>query len=535
MINILFLTAEPTDTCRLRLGKEHKEIQEQLLRQARRIYKLDVRMSSRPTDITQAIFDTNPQIVHFSGHGTDKGEICFEDENGLTATIPLEVISSLFKLSSKKVDCVILNACYSKPQAEKIADSIKYVIGMNKSISDKAAIKFSVGFYRALGNGLSIEEAFEYGKLELQLLKIPEEDTPELIHRSKSKTKNEKQEEVDQEIEVDFTVKVKQILKDTKLNVRGYNVPVAGGFGGLSTSYKLDTTDIDNAVAKLTRLNNNDAVFEVLEKIIGNQSEDINDCWKAVEILTRFNTPKGLKNITTLFKRLATGVKNETLYLHESCLRFINGVKNNSSKELKRESLEFAVMNCPTVQTRINALKLIVEASKINDDKVINLLISIADEESDAGLRRYAASELEKFNLRKYILPITDWLSEIDLNFRKVVASKIAMKYYSNLDFYEVSEIFHSEIDRDQKQILGDILLKINKGLAEKFVVSTLRAEKDENTILVLLSLCNKYQINDAQELIDEFQDDDSYSQQVKNMAQRYVQTMERLCNSRKT
>ncbi len=80
MIRILFLTADSTDTVRLRLQKELRDIKESL-RQAnlRSSFQLDYAFSVRPGDISQAILDFEPHIVHFSGHGTSTGELCFEE------------------------------------------------------------------------------------------------------------------------------------------------------------------------------------------------------------------------------------------------------------------------------------------------------------------------------------------------------------------------------------------------------------------------------------------------------------------------
>jgi hypothetical protein len=79
----------------------------------------------------------------------------------------------------------VLNACYSKFQAEAIARHIEYVIGMSKGIGDKAAIEFSVGFYSALGAGESIEFSYELGCNAIQLEGLPEELTPVLYKKGK--------------------------------------------------------------------------------------------------------------------------------------------------------------------------------------------------------------------------------------------------------------------------------------------------------------------------------------------------------------
>ncbi|MFN8443987.1 MAG: hypothetical protein U0175_24615 [Caldilineaceae bacterium] len=87
---ILFLTSDPTDAARLRLGQEMREIQERLqLAKLHDRFDLKQRMSVRPADISQALLDTQPQMVHFSGHGTATGELCFENIAGETNPVPL--------------------------------------------------------------------------------------------------------------------------------------------------------------------------------------------------------------------------------------------------------------------------------------------------------------------------------------------------------------------------------------------------------------------------------------------------------------
>jgi YesN/AraC family two-component response regulator len=185
MTTILFLAADPTNASRLRLGQELREIQEKLqLAKMRDEFKLEQRMSVRPVDISQAILDEKPKIVHFSGHGTNEGSLCFENEIGKSQFVEPDALASLFELVADHVDCVLLNACYSEIQAKAIANHIKYVIGMNKAIGDKAAISFAIGFYQALGAGKSVEDAYKFGCVQIRLQSIPEHLTPVLIKNS---------------------------------------------------------------------------------------------------------------------------------------------------------------------------------------------------------------------------------------------------------------------------------------------------------------------------------------------------------------
>lgn len=184
MISILFLAADPTDESSLRLGEELREIQEKLqLAAGRENFNLIQRMSVRPADISQSLLDIQPQIVHFSGHGTHEGALCFENQVGKAQPIEPVALAALFEQFADEVMCVILNACYSERQAKEISKHISYVIGMSREIGDGAAIAFAIGFYQALGAGRSIEKAYKLGCVQIRLWGIPEHLTPILLKR----------------------------------------------------------------------------------------------------------------------------------------------------------------------------------------------------------------------------------------------------------------------------------------------------------------------------------------------------------------
>jgi Pre-toxin TG/CHAT domain len=178
---ILILAANPKDTSHLRLGEEVREIDAGLQRAKKReLFDLEQRWAVRVQDVYQSLLDFKPQIVHFSGHGTGDDGLVLEDETGKTQLVHTVALAGLFKLFASNIECVVLNACYSEVQAIAIAQHIPYVIGMNKAIGDKAAIKFATGFYCALGAGESVEFAYKLGCNVIQLDGIPEHLTPVL-------------------------------------------------------------------------------------------------------------------------------------------------------------------------------------------------------------------------------------------------------------------------------------------------------------------------------------------------------------------
>lgn len=184
---VLFLTADPTEASRLRLGEEVREIQEKLqLAKLRDLFVLHQRMAVRPPDLIQALLDVQPHIVHFSGHATCSGALCFEDTLGKIHPIQPDALAAVFEQFADHVNCVILNACFSEAQAGAIADHIDYVVGMTTEIEDKAAIAFSIGFYQAIGAGLSVEKAYRLGCVQIRLQGIPAHLTPVLKRRNVS-------------------------------------------------------------------------------------------------------------------------------------------------------------------------------------------------------------------------------------------------------------------------------------------------------------------------------------------------------------
>jgi serine/threonine-protein kinase len=178
---ILIFAANPKDTNKLRLDEEVREIQTALkLSKEREQFQIISEWAVRPDDVRRALLEHEPQVVHFSGHGAGERGLVLEDETGQAQLVSAGALARLFKLFASKIQCVLLNACYSEVQADAIAQQIDYVIGMNQAIGDRAAIKFAVGFYDALGYGRSFEEAYEFGLSAIDLQGIPETSTPVL-------------------------------------------------------------------------------------------------------------------------------------------------------------------------------------------------------------------------------------------------------------------------------------------------------------------------------------------------------------------
>jgi hypothetical protein len=166
---ILYLAASPQDRAPLRSDVEMREVQERLrLGNLRDRYQLAFRPAARFHDISQALMDVQPHVVHFSGHGDRDGYLAAEDRNGDSALIAPEGLAGLFGRHRSTLRCVVLNACYSVRLAREVAAQIDYVIGMRDGIEDDAAIEFSLGFYIGLFGGAEVPDAFARGEDHLR-------------------------------------------------------------------------------------------------------------------------------------------------------------------------------------------------------------------------------------------------------------------------------------------------------------------------------------------------------------------------------
>lgn len=181
---ILFLAANPSDTTRLALDREVREI-DQRLRSAKLhdVFKLDQKWAVRIADLQQYLLDHRPTIVHFSGHGNSAGQLIFEDAAGNARPASNTALANLFGILAPKIRLVVLNACFSDVQAHAIAAHVDCVIGMTTGIKDSTAIAFAGAFYHALGSGEAVQQAFRFGCNQVDLTGLAQPDVPHLIVR----------------------------------------------------------------------------------------------------------------------------------------------------------------------------------------------------------------------------------------------------------------------------------------------------------------------------------------------------------------
>lgn len=117
----------------------------------------------RPQELQNLLAEHSPQFVHFCGHGAGEQGLVFQNDDGQETLMSTALLARIFETFSSDVSCTVLNACNSSCQAEVIVEHIDYVVGMGQPILDRAAHFFSLGFYKGLATGASIEKSYKMG------------------------------------------------------------------------------------------------------------------------------------------------------------------------------------------------------------------------------------------------------------------------------------------------------------------------------------------------------------------------------------
>ncbi len=178
---ILVMSANPAGQQLLRLDEERRAI-DRVVRTAGG--RLAVRSADalRLDDLQPALARHRPVIAHFSGHGSaSNGILVVDDNGGGVRPVPPDALEDLFRILSRYVRCVVLNACYTDVQAAAIATHVPCVVGMHHRVSDRAAIRFAGAFYQAIAYGEPVRTAFDLGRNSLRLHRDPDAGIPRLL------------------------------------------------------------------------------------------------------------------------------------------------------------------------------------------------------------------------------------------------------------------------------------------------------------------------------------------------------------------
>jgi hypothetical protein len=173
-IRILILSANPWCTGRILVAEEAREIFERLQEgRYRDRFELHNHNAVRPIDLQRLLLTYEPHIVHFSGHSSRSHRLLLNGTCGRAQALDPQRLTDVIAVYNNHVRLVLLNACFTKAQARSIAGVVDYSIGTAKPIGDRVSVVFAGAFYRALGFGKSVKDAFRSARAELALTRMP--------------------------------------------------------------------------------------------------------------------------------------------------------------------------------------------------------------------------------------------------------------------------------------------------------------------------------------------------------------------------
>ncbi len=180
-VTVLLITAEPDGTRPLNIGREIRQIQEQVRSsEMRDSIHFEYRPATRITDLLQHLNEVQPDVLHFSGHGANAG-IALHDAHDKVRLLTNDDLDGLLRLAPRPLKLVIFNSCNSAEQARVAVRHATAAIGMEQSVGDESARVFAGQLYNSLGFGRSLGLAFDQANFQVQLTLNKTSGEPTLV------------------------------------------------------------------------------------------------------------------------------------------------------------------------------------------------------------------------------------------------------------------------------------------------------------------------------------------------------------------
>lgn len=187
---VLWLGASPQGTTQLALDEEIRAMRVGSGQgaAANRLQIVPI-PAARPTDLLNELKNLGSRAVQFSGHGSPGG-LEFQDEAGQRRPVEVVDLVELFRLASEPVRLAVIAACHSEAYAEDLSAHVDCVIAMRSRVDDTDALRFAAALYHSLGEGESVQVAFENARLAMRLARparagvpAPADEAPQLKER----------------------------------------------------------------------------------------------------------------------------------------------------------------------------------------------------------------------------------------------------------------------------------------------------------------------------------------------------------------
>ena len=180
-LQVLAVVSSPRGLAPLDVAAEKEHLDEALAQHVRsgRV-RLEWVENATWEELHERLLEHPWHVLHFIGHGSfddaaDEGVIALVGADGRADFVTASSLADLLHEASPTPRLVVLNSCesgasssddpFSGTAAALARSGIQSVAAMQFTISDRAALAFARGFYTALANGRTIDEAMRSGRI----------------------------------------------------------------------------------------------------------------------------------------------------------------------------------------------------------------------------------------------------------------------------------------------------------------------------------------------------------------------------------
>lgn len=280
--------------------------------------------------------------------------------------------------------------------------------------------------------------------------------------------------------DLDFFNSIKEIINsiDIKVGSRSYGWGVPG-----STPIGVDNNS-EVIFKDLKKVKRDEEIIDVLCQILSEQTENGLLIWKSVAILKHFRATVAISYVQSLAKQTYTN-KNETRFLHNECIKYLESINTIRNKELVSTQFIYFATDCISPEARKAAMFALIKTGKRNDEKIIQFIFNVSQEETNSDARLTAIGGLSNYNLINHTDEIEELLQDADPKARQKT-SNILLNNSLKLQFETLTNIFEEETDKSARTNICKLLFKFYLEEAKPFFIKILDWE-DENYTLTLM------------------------------------------------
>lgn len=173
VITILFLGSNFNNEKVVRTEKEFESIREILkTTYFGKLVNLKYAFAVKRKSLEAIIDKINPQVIHFSGHGTHYVGPLFDEDDDEFEFNSIDMTENLANILFKfreKIELVIFNVCESINIARQVAKFISFTVGAEGKTDDDSAIAFTKGFYEEWLNNDNVRKSVGKGNYQYNM------------------------------------------------------------------------------------------------------------------------------------------------------------------------------------------------------------------------------------------------------------------------------------------------------------------------------------------------------------------------------